>query len=293
MKSNIKQVLVAAGIVLAATAPVYATNFEFDSLNGGDVNVSISSDGGTTWTSTSAGTYSGYLGNANVGSNTAATGNTTVFCVDPLNAINYNQGYAANDTYSIVNTAGPVSGGYYQGGLASQIGADIAAPITPTAQVRSEEIAYLCNQFLNPTLTVPQQNATVDGNGAADAQIAIWDIFVGGGGDFGANSDPFQIENFGSGISTSGITADESAALSFVNNPANAGSTSLDDMVWIQSPQSNPSQNFAYYTSAPPEGPTGVIIPGVPEPGIGTFLWSMAAALGIMVFAKRRNSIAE
>jgi hypothetical protein len=288
MNVFIKQVIIAGGFVLAVATPSFAQTSTF-TLSGGQGNyqgVNINAEGESL--DAAAGTYVATLGGNSV----------NVFCVDPNDDINWGTSYQADTNETITTPAAPTNNtivqingaNYYNGGLATSLtSSDMYkhGGSTVNAQQQSDEVGYLAYEGLSAT--------NLSAANAAAYQVAIWSII---------DNDPTTLlapntDNAGTVFTyndpglVSLVDSDINAALSnYSSNP----SESFSDIGWIQAPilvtSSNGTifthtQDFAYLTGG--SSPNGLPL-STPEPNITAFLASLAAAVGIMLFIKRRSA---
>jgi len=240
--------------ILGGGSTAHAQTFSFIGSTPGSQIVTVSSDGGADYQGAYAGRYQGNLNGAPV----------NIFCVDVTHSIHAGDSYTANTQYHITDAAGPLSGGYYQGGLASAITTNDLGSVTVTpaqAAHRSSEVAWLSDNFLNASSFSNSINTNVTDNLTA-INLSIWDI-VRDGGD-GLSAGQLRAENTGSygGLVTyyEGLA---SAQTSYQSSTA----------TWIQAPQSSPGTHLQDYVY------TNGGAPAVPEPGVPTIL----ACLGAVV----------
>jgi hypothetical protein len=132
-------VIICQVCIPAASAQSLKTfNYLFDISEVRDIVASH--DGGVSYFGTSAGRFHATLNSAPI----------SIFCLDVTHIIAWGDTYMANVQYHLTDAAGPLSGGYYQGGLASVlVNGDFTTVSTREAQVRSAQATYLADTYLD------------------------------------------------------------------------------------------------------------------------------------------------
>lgn len=251
------QVSLATALVVAifgGASAAHAQTFSFIGATPGSQVVTVSTDGGADYEEGYAGRYQGQLNGEAV----------NIFCVDVTHPIHAGDSYTANTSYHITDAAGPLSGGYYQGGLASAITSNDLGSVNVTvaqAAARSSEVAWLADNYLNATSFSNGINTNVTDNLTA-INLSIWDI-VRDGGD-GLSAGQLLAEDTGS----------YGGLVSYYEGLAGAQTGyQSSTATWIQAPQSANGthlQDYVYSTNG---------APAVPEPGVPTML----ACLGVVI----------
>lgn len=257
-KSQVGLAVAALSSILGGATAAHAQtqNFVFSGALPNSQGVSVSSNGGATYENAYAGQYHATLDNTPI----------NIFCVDISHDIHNNDAYTANTQYHITDAAGPLSGSYYSGGLASAITTNDLGSVTVTAaqaSARASEVAWLADNYLNVSSFSGVKDTDVTDNFTA-ISLSIWDIVRDGGDNL--STGQVVAQNLGSVGDL--VTYYEGLA---GKQTAYQSSTAT----WIQAPQSTPGshmQDYVYEKSGtPPQA--------VPEPGVPTML----SCLGLVV----------
>ena len=256
--------------ILGGTGSAHAQTqtFSFVGALPGSQGVYVSSDGGKTYEDAYTGRYHATLNGAPI----------NIFCVDISHDIHNGDTYAANTQYHITDAAGPLSGSYYKGGLASAITTNDLGSVTvtaPQAAARASEVAWLADNYLNASaFTGVTDTNSVDNLTAVN--LSIWDI-VRDGGD-GISSGQVQATNLNSSLS---------GLVSYYEGLA-GGETTYQSATatWIQAPESASGGHMQDYVYEKPATPG---VQPVPEPGVPTMLLCLGLVVGGVALRRKRQ----
>ncbi len=261
--------------ILGGATAAHAQTFTYSGATPGSQIVSVSDDGGKNFENVYAGQYHGTLGSTPI----------NIFCVDVSHEIHDKDTYTANTQYHITDAAGPLSGSYYKGGLASAITTNDLGSVTVTAtqaSARAGEVAWLADNYLGAASfsgtkdTDPTDNLTA-------VNLSIWDIVTDGGDGLSTG----QVQASGLGGENSLVNYYEGLASAQTGYQSNTAT-------WIQAPQSSPGCHMQDYVYEAPggNGPGGV--QPVPEPGMPAILSCLGiAASGLYLRRKRQVKAAD
>ncbi len=229
------------GMSSLSAKAVNIQTFHFLNDSSETASVNYTNNGGTSFSSVSAGRYKATL---NGGSS------FYVMCVDLTHHIGWGDSYQADADQKLTDAKGTLTGSYYNGGISSALmnHSDYGLTISATeAQRRADMSAYLIDNYLNTTTFTGASGSTNLIYNLVAIQLAEWDILQDGGNGVGTGS--FQID--AGGITNYGSLINYYEGLA----SANTNYVSLHD-TWIQAPVSNDgshTQNFATNQANVPE----------------------------------------